>query len=396
LQSLQIDDQNALTQDPVVFHSESKSKPFLTIETLIRNRSSRFWSIVYGAIKLEPCCVSINAAFITDLLQVIRDFQLLTSISSGYSPRLGLEWLETSGFNAYVRYKAMSDRPTITSEIERSIRPIPSLTHGHFATQGTLVKSVNNYFVAVLNDLFTASKLDIYKQAVAEYSRNSFLMRFAASIAIPISQVTRDITNTPELHDRLSKTQIAQIEKQIVAFDLSPSTVIQRLRDPSTKVHVFDQGNDFKSGIFKFTQTKQVFQTTQGYRRVRTPQGFVNNRICAFDKDIADAQLAIHSQGFPAEKIRLCCRCHLKNDFVCVTDQFVFVFTPRVERMLQTIQITQIVKMGVTNMDLNLQGRKTNEMLTFRCGDVVTLAKFQTFITSQRYMILVLGKSILR
>jgi hypothetical protein len=399
LGSLQIDDQNPLAAEPVVFHSESDSVPFLTVEALIRNRTSRFWSIVYGAVKLQPCSIAIDAAFVTDLLQAMRDFRLITSISSGYSPRLGLKWLETSGFNAYVRYKAMSDRPTITSEIERPIRPIPSLTRGHFATQGTLVKSVNNYFAGVLNDLFATSKFDIYKQAIAEYSRNGWLMKqvmkFATSVAVPISQVTRDITNTDELRERLSDSQIAHIEKQIADFHLSPSTAIERLRDPLTKVHVFDQASDAKGGIFKFIQAKKAFRANSDYRRVRTPQGFVNNRICAFDKDIAAAQLTV-AQEFPAEKIRLSCRCHLKNDFVCVTDQFVFVFTPKVERMLQAIQITQVVRMSATNLDLILQGRKANETLSFRCSDAFTLVKFQTFISSQRCMVMVLGKSILR
>jgi hypothetical protein len=52
--------------------------------------------------------------------------------------------------------------------------------------------------------------------------------------------------------------------------------------------------------------------------------------------------------------------------------------------------------MTVVNADLHLQGRKASEKLFFRTSDLLTLARFQTFLASQKCMVLMLGKSILR
>jgi hypothetical protein len=48
--------------------------------------------------------------------------------------------------------------------------------------------------------LIAASKLDLYNQAIEEYGKNSWglqtMIKLAAPMEIPMSQVTRDITNT--------------------------------------------------------------------------------------------------------------------------------------------------------------------------------------------------------
>jgi hypothetical protein len=399
VQSIQVDDQNPLASSPVVFSSESV-RPFMSIETLVRNRTTRFWSVVYGAVRSEPCALNVDAAFLTDLFELLRDFGKGSTLSSGYSPRVGLEWLETSGMSVAVKYRAMSDRPTITAEIERVIRPIPSLRDGYFVTQGTLIKSVRNYFMAVVHDYVAASKLDLYKQAIEEYGKSSWFMRtmikLAASMEIPVSQITRDITNIQELRERLSEQQLNEIRRQINEFRLSPSMVIERLGEPSTTISVLDQGSDVASGIFKLGQPKRKFEVRSGRPRMRSPQGFVNNRMGEYNQDVAKAQLTVQSCGFPREKIRLICRCQVKLSVICVTDQFLFVFTPKLERLVQAIQIIQIAKLEGVNKDISVQGKKTSEMLAFRCPDVLTMERFQTFIASQKFMLGMLGRSILR
>jgi hypothetical protein len=80
---------------------------------------------------------------------------------------------------------------------------------------------------------------------------------------------------------------------------------------------------------------------------------------------------------------------------ICVMDQFLFVFTPKLEWLVQAIEIIQIAKLEGVNKDISMQGRKTSEVLVFRCGDVLTMEKLQTFIASQKLMLGMFGRSIL-
>jgi hypothetical protein len=41
-------------------------------------------------------------------------------------------------------------------------------------TQGPLIKSVRNYFMAVVHDYLTGSKLDLHNQAIEEYGKSSW------------------------------------------------------------------------------------------------------------------------------------------------------------------------------------------------------------------------------
>jgi hypothetical protein len=338
----------------------------------------------------------LDASFVTDLFEIVADFR------RGYSElapmlgvtRLGLEWLEVSGLHAYLTYQAASNRPTIAGELAPSVQRIPSLARGHFHTQAMLVKAASNR--NPFADLVDALKLDIFHQAVEEYGSSAWYMnyrvRFATTLEVPVSHAMKTID---DIGSRVTQEQLAEIARHIREFGLLPSLIMGKIGGGESEVSVMDLGQDAR--IYAFKQQKKVeFPVAGGKKRVRPPQAFTDNRIGGYNEKIAIAQLIVQNSGLAMERIRMGVQCEITNDYVFVTDHYVMVLPLRLDRVGIMIQLATISGLEVVVKDVRIQGKRSQDKLGFRCPDECIANRFRTFIASQRYQCIVLGKSILR
>lgn len=409
IDSIQVDDPNPRASVPVIFYSDSE--PAIRHEMVIHTENTGFWRVIYANSSLGSFELNIDSSLVTDIIEYakeiyayFKDIRLLVHLPS---LAFGVDWIEASSIKARVTYRATTDRPTVTSQIDRYLRCLPSVIRCPFTVQEAAVVSFTGTYNTVLLRLCMSAMKNIFTQVMEQFGQSEQsrvqIQKLASYWHIPFSSDEKAVRvfHRNDNDMCLSESLIREKKRVIEQYKLNPSNVIEALEsakgnENEEEVTILERGRMALSEMLNITRRRSSsvgLATTRSHKG--GPRCFIDNRISVYNEEVASAQLVIWRRGMLTERIRMYCRCKVTNRFVCCTDQFVFLLSPNIQEIVYEIFVGHISSIDAVNNEVRIVGKKKTDLLTVRCEDGSAAQKMKVFVKSQWCMCVIFSRSVL-
>lgn len=443
LGELQIDDQNPLAPNPVIFHgrngrtkNEKDSEAFLRLDALLTSDTKPLHSFKYISTLMQRIDILVDSSFLSDAINM--SMKLAKPIKLPIQPVMRKKendmdsndtvvtynWLEVSPIFLLMNYKNLTGRPTTIDKMIYVMRFIPSIATTKIMFPGVVIAHItdrldfiiekvsNDYKTAaleqVLESLGTSGKILTTFGVTAtiaeklDIQMKSELTNISSTIDNLQAVTSEEFDNRREINGYFSQETLSALQASIEATHLRQSTVIQSVLGLNNGEQSSTNDNsvandlmirDFTGsgfghgivGVLKKTtiDTMDDVKVMSGVERKRVPRAFPSNRIEQFDEGICIAQMVIQTYEKNFEKILLTTKNDETGEYVCVTREAIYFILHTLDTISRKIKIKDIKSMRIDASQVVVEYGILKNTEVIRCYDQYEAECFKIFLESQ-------------
>ena len=442
LKELQIDDQNALAPNPVIFHGRNSDKyPFLRIDALLTSDSKLLTSFKYISVLMQRIDVSLDSSFISDAvnmstkiakpinlpIQPVQTTAIPKTSSSSMNQNVTYNWLEVSPIFLIVNYKNLTGRPTTVAPMLYPLRFIPTISPMKLLFPGIIVAHITDRLDFIIEKVSSDYKTAALEQVLESLGTSGKLMTtlgITATIAEKLdivlkseltdsiqsfqSKQSEEFDNRREINGCFSQQTLSDLQKCISDSNLTPSHTIESLTeqnesniqsDPDGLMIRDFPGSGFGHGIVGVLKKASIdtlddIKVMSGIERKRVPRSFPNNRIEKFDEEICNVQNTIQITSKTFETIQMKTKRKDNGEYIVLTDLTVYYLLPPYDKIRFKIKIKEIKSIKIENHTIIFEYGILKKLETIVCNDEYEAECFVKFLESQRIYSDLFTKSI--
>lgn len=368
IDTIQMDDQDPLTPTPVVFCGRRAPKaPFLSFQCIVPSDMPLLTRVLYCSINMQRIDIELDSTFVSDVYYMIK--RLTKPKKPLIQPQQAIEkndsssivtcnWLEMSPIYFLIQYLRKSGRKARVHQLFPYLKYIPSLTNRKMLLPGVIVANVSDT-MDIINDKITNEyKTQAFHQIIQMLGGGGKLMsafgvtnmiaemlnvKIVSDLSSDIKQFSStdcqvEFDNRRTVNGAFSQESIKSLFEIVEHARIKPSDVLTGLKmlenkDIGIKTKPVSNNGGGQGVLGVLTKTASNLMSNIGrmekVNRIRVPRAYPNNMISKFDEKISIAQNIIQfnpsSDKKRIEVIRITAE-SVTQQFVCITDYFVYVF----------------------------------------------------------------------
>lgn len=428
LENMQIDDQNqkAICQT-IAYGRNAPGKPFLSVEMMCPSCAEFLTDIEFLSIAIQRMDIEFDAQFVWDLVSLLTPLSKeKPSLNVKSKPKptkiVSLRWVEIASTCFLVTYRGKTKRPFTYSRPPKYLKYIPRISSGKLSIPGLLICRMTDKLSALVTKISGDFIYEAFEQGIKVLGPSGRLLSSIGVTSLIASKLnislakdqteellefarheSETFSNRKAVEGKLSLEAIEQLMRELTDNGFEPTPLLrgiygkQKVGLKTKMIPGYGYGRGV-TGILNrvLIDMMDKVKIMKDVTRVRVPRAFPSNEISAYDTRLAVAQgIIAEKKGYEGEKIRLSVVCRTSGRFICITDQFIFVFTPDLSSLERAEPITLVQKMGLvkTSIELTFQDEQS---VNVTASSVTEALQLNRYILSQLNMFQLFRESTLQ
>jgi hypothetical protein len=398
IQSIQVDDQNPFSTNPVVVHGRgSGAQPFLQLDAVLCHSTA----VEYISLLVQRLDVQLDTSFLSDVMLLANEMVVIPRepikpAQPHATPNVlvTLHWLEVSPIYVLIGIKAFSGRPSVYGSMDSRLRLVPNISGLNMIVPGVVLNQITDDVVSIAQ-IISADYKTALLQRVVTLLGTSGKMLTAFGVTEMIAKLL-NISTTSELNSVDQSSTQVRSDKMLAFLDdlreklndrtITPTQTILGLcgaKDVGLKVRTLD-GRAI-AGVLNqpSIDTMDEFKLMGNTCRLRIPRVFVGSSITELDQKVSHAQLTIQQAIKNFERIELVVFRQREMDYLCATNRHLIVLDESMERLNTKVKFTEMCSVQLRGESFTVSYGRSKQSREIDCESRETAMSFASFIQSQ-------------